>query len=70
MARKNVIYVVFLKCKEDWLELVFGGSFLPTTTFSKVQVHSTRLETKSALKAKTSNVNVMFSRILCLQVIS
>ena len=48
----------FLECKEDWLELVFGGNFcqlhkfMPTTPFSKVQVHSTRLKIELALKTE------------------
>ena len=57
MAHKNVIYVVFSNArKAGRLELVLGGSFcqlhkfLPTTAFPKVQMHTTRLEIKSALE--------------------
>lgn len=51
--------------------MLFGGNschlhdfLLSTTTFSKVQVHSIRLETELALERKTSLVNVTCSRIL------
>ena len=45
-----------LKCKEDRLEVVFGGNFcqlhkvLPTIVFFKVQVHSTKLKIEMALE--------------------
>lgn len=63
----------FLKCKEGWLELVFGGNFcqlhkfLPTTVFPKVQVRSSSLDTKSALE-KMSHVKLTSSQILCLYI--
>ena len=56
MACKKCDICYFLKHKESWLELIFGSSFcqvqifLWTTTFFKVQMHSTRLDTESTLK--------------------
>jgi hypothetical protein len=44
------LFVIFPKCKEGRLEFGLLGHLLPTTTSFNVQVHSTRLETESALK--------------------
>ena len=56
--RENVKSGVFLNIRKvglNWsLEVAFANykSFWPTTTFLKVQVHSTRLEIELALKNK------------------
>ena len=56
MTHKKCHTFIFLEYKEGYLELVFGGhfgqlhNFLLISIFSKVQVQSKKLETKSALK--------------------
>ena len=65
MARKNVMYVVFLNARRANLDWSLKATFA-SHIFFKVQVHFTRLEIESALQNKTSHVNVTFPRILCL----
>ena len=48
LAHKNVTYAVFLNTRKTRLN--WSLELLPTTTFCKVQVHSTKLETKSGLE--------------------
>lgn len=41
-----------LECKEDRLELIFGGNFCQLQLCFKIQVHSTRIQLESALVKK------------------
>ena len=50
LAHKNVTYAVFLNTRKTRLN--WSLELLPTTTFCKVQVHPTKLETKSGLEKK------------------
>ena len=77
--RENVTWHVkshichFLKCKEGWLELVFGGQLWLTTQlfanynfFQKLKCILQHWKLCRPWKNQTSHVNVMFTRMLCL----
>lgn len=61
VCMNNMVFVI--QGRLAWIGI--WRQLLPTTSFSKVQVHSTRLAIASALKKKGHMWSVSFSRIPC-----